>query len=260
MWGCVHYVPPPMWALILGASSGFGAATARELGRRGMGVCGVHLDRRRRLAHVTEITAAIRADGAASALLQRQRRRPREAPPCARRPEGARRRGRRMAVCACCMHSLAFGSLGPFVGADATRLATPAQIEMTLDVMAHSLVYWVQDRSRVDCSARGSRVLAMTSAGAARVWPGYGAVSAAKAALESHVRQLAVELGRRGHHGERDPRRGDRHAGVAQDPRRRVDGAAGAGRNPSGRMTRRPTSRRPSRCSPPRTRSGSRVT
>src|SRR5207249_10693177 len=26
------------WALILGASSGFGAATARELGRRGMGI------------------------------------------------------------------------------------------------------------------------------------------------------------------------------------------------------------------------------
>ena len=34
----------------------------------------------------------------------------------------------------------------------------------------------------------------MTSAGGHRVWPTYGAVSAAKAALESHVRQLAVEL------------------------------------------------------------------
>ena len=34
----------------------------------------------------------------------------------------------------------------------------------------------------------------MTSAGAHRIWPGYGAVSAAKAALESHIRQLAVEL------------------------------------------------------------------
>jgi enoyl-[acyl-carrier protein] reductase III len=34
----------------------------------------------------------------------------------------------------------------------------------------------------------------MTSAGGHRVWPAYGAVSAAKAALESHIRQLAVEL------------------------------------------------------------------
>jgi enoyl-[acyl-carrier-protein] reductase (NADH) len=34
----------------------------------------------------------------------------------------------------------------------------------------------------------------MTSAGSSRVWKSYGAVSAAKAALESHCRQLALEL------------------------------------------------------------------
>ena len=38
-------------------------------------------------------------------------------------------------------------------------------------------------------------MFAMTSAGGARVWKTYGAVSAAKAALESHVRQLTLELG-----------------------------------------------------------------
>ena len=35
----------------------------------------------------------------------------------------------------------------------------------------------------------------MTSSGGHTVLPSYGAVSAAKAALESHVRQLAMELG-----------------------------------------------------------------
>jgi NAD(P)-dependent dehydrogenase (short-subunit alcohol dehydrogenase family) len=34
----------------------------------------------------------------------------------------------------------------------------------------------------------------MTSSGSVRVTPYYGAVSAAKAALESHIRQLALEL------------------------------------------------------------------
>lgn len=34
----------------------------------------------------------------------------------------------------------------------------------------------------------------MTSSGGTRVWSGYGAVSAAKASLESHIRQLAMEL------------------------------------------------------------------
>jgi enoyl-[acyl-carrier protein] reductase III len=38
----------------------------------------------------------------------------------------------------------------------------------------------------------------MTSSGGTRVMPFYGAVSAAKAALESHVRQLALELGTAG--------------------------------------------------------------
>ena len=36
----------------------------------------------------------------------------------------------------------------------------------------------------------------MTSEGSARVVPSYGVVSSAKAALESHVRQLAMELAR----------------------------------------------------------------
>jgi enoyl-[acyl-carrier-protein] reductase (NADH) len=40
----------------------------------------------------------------------------------------------------------------------------------------------------------GGRVYAMTSSGGHRVWPTYGPVSAAKAALESHCRQLALEL------------------------------------------------------------------
>jgi enoyl-[acyl-carrier protein] reductase III len=38
----------------------------------------------------------------------------------------------------------------------------------------------------------------MTSEGSARVVPSYGVVSSAKAALESHVRQLAMELARPG--------------------------------------------------------------
>jgi enoyl-[acyl-carrier-protein] reductase (NADH) len=40
----------------------------------------------------------------------------------------------------------------------------------------------------------GSRIYAMTSAGGHSVIPNYGAVSAAKAVLESHIRQLAFEL------------------------------------------------------------------
>jgi enoyl-[acyl-carrier-protein] reductase (NADH) len=67
-------------------------------------------------------------------------------------------------------------------------------MNMTLDVMAHSLVYWTQDLFQAGMLKYGAKIFAMTSAGGHRVWPAYGAVSAAKSALESHVRQLAVEL------------------------------------------------------------------
>jgi enoyl-[acyl-carrier-protein] reductase (NADH) len=68
-------------------------------------------------------------------------------------------------------------------------------MDMTLNVMAHSLVYWTQDLMRRRLLERGSRVFSMTSSGSHRIFARYGAVSAAKAALESHTRQLAFELG-----------------------------------------------------------------
>src|ERR1051325_6178216 len=40
------------WALILGASSGFGEAIALELARAGMNIFGVHMDRRDKLQRV----------------------------------------------------------------------------------------------------------------------------------------------------------------------------------------------------------------
>ena len=51
------------WALILGASSGFGEAIAVELARAGMNIFGVHMDRRDKLPHVAEVRERIRAAG-----------------------------------------------------------------------------------------------------------------------------------------------------------------------------------------------------
>jgi len=110
-------------------------------------------------------------------------------------------------------------------------------MEMTLDVMAHSLVYWVQDLFWRGLLTRGSRVFAMTSEGSHRVVEHYGAVSAAKAALESHARQLALELGRYG------VSVNCIQAGVTDTPAlRKIPGheriiAEGLRRSPAGRLT-----------------------
>jgi enoyl-[acyl-carrier-protein] reductase (NADH) len=56
------------------------------------------------------------------------------------------------------------------------------------------MLYWVRDLFHAGLLGDGSRLFAMTSEGATLAVPTYGAVSAAKAALEAHVRQLALEL------------------------------------------------------------------
>jgi enoyl-[acyl-carrier-protein] reductase (NADH) len=96
------------------------------------------------------------------------------------------------------MHSLAFGSLLPFIADMPDQAISEAQMDMTLNVMAHSLVYWTQDLVREGLLGRGSRIFSMTSSGSHRVVKNYGAVSAAKASLESHTRQLAYELAPQG--------------------------------------------------------------
>src|SRR5882724_3761098 len=92
------------------------------------------------------------------------------------------------------LHSLAFGTLKLFMAEPMKEAVTKAQMDMTVDVMAHSLIYWAQELVGRGLMGRGGRIYAMTSSGGARALPFYGPVSAAKAALESNIRQLAVEL------------------------------------------------------------------
>ena len=51
------------WALILGASSGFGAAAARHLASLGLDIFGVHLDRRATMGAVEELESEITGMG-----------------------------------------------------------------------------------------------------------------------------------------------------------------------------------------------------
>jgi enoyl-[acyl-carrier protein] reductase III len=190
------------WALILGASSGFGEAAARALAAAGYDIAGVHLDRRQGMEHVAEIRAAIEGHGREAFYenmnaADDERRAAFLAELRARFEAQATATGRRPYV-RVVLHSLAFGTLKPFLGPDAESSINRKNMEMTLDVMANSLVYWVQDLWRGGFLAEGSKVYAMTSEGSTRVIRNYGAVSAAKTALESHCRQLAMELAKNG--------------------------------------------------------------
>lgn len=230
------------WALILGASSGFGAAASRSLARAGHHIVGVHLDLRATKALADAVRDEIAATGVEVRFhnvnaADEEKRAAVIADTKAifeeRRSAGAD------PFIAVFLHSLAFGTTLSYV-TDSTeeREVNQKQLEMTADVMAHSMVYWARDLFHAGLLADGSRLFAMTSEGAIRAVPTYGPVSAAKAALEAHCRQLALELIPHGITVNAI------RAGVTDTPAlRRIPGhreliAAATARNPGGRMTR----------------------
>ena len=185
------------WALILGASSGFGAATSLELSRHGMNICGVHLDRAATLPNVEKIKKEIEGNGAkamffnvnAADEVKRTEILDELKKVCEATPGSFVR---------VLMHSLAFGTLKPYIGTNANDMMTQSQVEMTMDVMGNSVVYWTQGAYTRGLLKKGSRIYGMTSSGGHVQMPSYGAVSAAKAAMESHLRQLNMELSMEG--------------------------------------------------------------
>ena len=230
------------WALILGGSSGMGEATARALAKAGYNICGIHLDFRAALAHVDEVKAAIEADGVEALYINMNAadddKRAGALATLRERFDAAEAAGRHPYV-RVVMHSLAFGSLVPYISDDPKGAVDRKKMEMTQDVMANSLVYWVQDLYRGGFLENGSKIYAMTSEGSSRVVPSYGVVSSAKAALESHVRQLAMELAQTGKGITANTIR----AGVTMTPalmkipEKDAIIEAATRRNPTGRMT-----------------------
>src|SRR5262245_27817823 len=156
------------WALILGASSGMGEATALTLARAGYRICGIHLDFRAGLAHVEEIKSAIDAAGSEAVYINMNaaddEKRAAALQTLRERFDRSRADGRDPYV-RVVMHSLAFGSLVPFLTQEPKDGADRKKMEMTQDVMANSLVYWVQDLWRGGFIGQGSRIFAMTSEG-----------------------------------------------------------------------------------------------
>ena len=182
------------WALILGASSGFGAATAIELAKNGYNIVGIHLDRQVTMPKVNQIIKTIEKYGRKTIFVNIN-----AADPLRRmdildelKEMDTQKTPLKFHVL---VHSLAFGTLRPFIAKSQNDCISKSQMDMTMDVMAHTLVYWTQGLIQRDLFSEGGRIFALTSAGSQTIFPSYGAVSAAKAALESHVRQLAVELG-----------------------------------------------------------------
>ncbi len=180
------------WALVLGGSSGFGLATAQKLARHGMNVAVVHRDRRGAMAAIEREFELVRQTGVGflavnvDALSSEGRKSTLDALSERMGPRGRVR---------LLLHSIAYGNLKPLVGSapDDARLEEE-DFARTVHAMGTSLVTWTQDLLDRGLFASDARVLGMTSEGNEVAWRGYAAVAAAKVALESVSRAIAVEL------------------------------------------------------------------
>ena len=136
------------WALILGASSGFGGASAIELAKAGYNMLGVHLDRQVTMPAVKSIIKKIERTGQKAVFFNMN------AADQLKRNDTLDEIKERFATkehphVHVLIHSLAFGTLKPFLAKDAANAVTRAQMEMTFDVMAHSQVSLYQSLSPI---------------------------------------------------------------------------------------------------------------
>lgn len=232
------------WALVLGGSSGFGLAAAKALGRHGMSVCVVHRDRRGSMPRIEAEFDEIRSQAGGflsvnvDALAEAGRQTTLDA------LAGAMREGGRVRTL---LHSIALGNLKPIAPVPDTlaakadygqSLIEDEDMARTVYSMGTSLLTWVQDVFGRGLFAEDARVFGLTSEGNQIAWRGYAAVSAAKVALESVSRSIAVEFAPYG------LRSNIIQAGVTDTPALRVIPGnermreIAERRNPFGRLTR----------------------
>ena len=166
------------WALILGASTGHGGATAISLAEKGYGILGFHFDRgetkkeaEKTISKVSELNGGLchywNTNAASEETMEKYIPEIKEIV-----GEGHLK---------LLLHSIAFGTTTNFFG---DKPVTQRQMDMTVHVMGNSLLYWTQKLFDQKLLSHGSRIIGLTSEGNYLAMEGYGPVSVAKVAME----------------------------------------------------------------------------
>ena len=227
------------WAVILGGSSGFGAATVEKLAACGMNIAVLYRE-------PSLIEKSIKAGFTKLEELYQVEILPfninaMEAAGRAQFIENFSALSSGKQCVKLLLHSIARGNLKPLVSdldADNTRNELSIEdIQFTTYAMATSMLDWARSILKAGLFMPDARIIGLTSEGAHKYWEGYAAVSIAKASLESLVTYMSIELSKYG------LKTNLIQAGITETPSlKKIPGSEklvefAKTRNPSGRIT-----------------------
>lgn len=178
------------WTIILGGSSGLGLASAKKLASEGMNICIIHRSSRAEMEVINSEFEKIKNEKTQFLSLNKDALNLQHQQEILIEIKNILRTDGKIR---CLLHSIAKGNLKPMIGAENESLSTD-DFAITLQAMATSLYDWTKLIFNENLFAEDARILAFTSEGSSKPINNYGAVSAAKAALEAISRNIALEF------------------------------------------------------------------
>ena len=178
------------WALILGGSSGLGLASAKKLASEGMNICIIHRNSRSEMEIINNEFSEIKKLSVEFLSLNKDALNPQHQKDILEQLKTILGQNGKIRVL---LHSIAKGNLKPMIGDENETLSTD-DFSITIQAMATSLYTWTQLIFNEKIFGEDARIIAFTSEGSSKPIDNYGAVSAAKAALEAISRNIALEF------------------------------------------------------------------
>jgi len=183
------------WAVVLGASSGLGLASAKKLANEGLNLCLIYRARKSDVATIESEFKNIIATSKVQLLHYNMD---------VVKPENREIILNQLAQTLqkngkvkCLIHSIAKGNLKPMTAIEGAELQND-DFHITLENMAFSLYDWTKHIFSKNIFSTDARILSFTSEGNKKAWKNYAAVSAAKVALEAISRNIALEFAQHG--------------------------------------------------------------
>lgn len=179
------------WAIILGASTGLGLATAKKLAKEGLNLCLVYRARKSDVAAIeSEFETIVSTCNAKLLHFNKDVIKPENRESILTQLQQTLQETGKVK---CLVHSIAKGNLKPMT-ADGDRELQNDDFHITMENMAFSLYDWTKHVFNKKIFSEDARIISFTSEGNKKAWKNYAAVSAAKVALEAISRNIALEF------------------------------------------------------------------